>query len=202
MQRINLYHALPKVSKSELTPPLFIKICGGFLIFLLLLTLFQILHLFISKIHLAAINKQQIQFSKKIMEYTPIAADLALENEIAVLKKKQSNHQATFDLLLQYVQMQKKEKFSRYFLALSRDIVPNVWLRTINVSGQGSQITLTGTAIASDELVLFYQHLKKDRIFEHHVFKTFSIKPSLKRKGIIDFIISTEQEAATGTSHP
>lgn len=165
-QQVNLYFALPKRFIIKLPFYSIVNIC-------LILTLglagisayaywqkrdvdLAIKGLESTKINIVTqIGKMKMQYGKK-------GIDLQLARDV----KRLTQTVAMQNYIFKTLENPASKGFLTYFDALSKQVVPNLWLTKIDITEGGKKINLIGEAYSLNLITLFVKNLQKDKAFK------------------------------------
>ncbi len=91
--------------------------------------------------------------------------------------------------------------FSSYFLALSNQAIPGVWLSALYLDGQQQLINIEGSTFKPEKIPYFLQQLQKEPIFNGHTFAKLAMQKSEEIPNQIDFKLSTTLDAPDKKDH-
>ncbi|TAN65171.1 MAG: hypothetical protein EPN17_17420 [Methylobacter sp.] len=91
--------------------------------------------------------------------------------------------------------------FSNYLLALSKQSIPEVWLRELYIDEQQQIINIEGSTFKPDKIPYFLQQLQKEPIFNGRSFAKLIMQKSKEIPDQIDFKLSTTLEAIDKKDH-
>tara|TARA_R110000868_G_scaffold290766_5_gene550935 strand:+ start:2157 stop:2759 length:603 start_codon:yes stop_codon:yes gene_type:complete len=111
-------------------------------------------------------NKQQTlaayqaDFKKLKEKFPQLFFSDDINESVKKFKQEMAAQQSIINML------SKRIPFSDDLLALSRTIVPNVWLTSIMIEKNGDDVIITGDSIGTANLHKFIANLEKDKIFK------------------------------------
>jgi hypothetical protein len=91
--------------------------------------------------------------------------------------------------------------FSRYFSALARQSIPDVWLRTIYINAQTNNLELQGSTYTAEKIPVFIQKLQNESVFQGKHFEKLIITQSKESENQIDFTVSSTAEPLEQENH-
>jgi len=91
--------------------------------------------------------------------------------------------------------------FSRYFSALARQSIPDVWLRTIYINAQTNNLELQGSTYTAEKIPIFIQKLHNESVFQGKHFEKLIITQSKESENQIDFTVSSTTEPLEQENH-
>lgn len=116
------------------------------------------------------VNDGQRKLAHFTEEYSLQHSDQQLQGEVQRLEKLVSE-QGELVAVMQSGALGKSAGYSEYMRAFSRQVVPGLWLTGFKLSGDGSQVSLTGGVVNPDLLPEYIQRLRSERVMQG---KTFS----------------------------
>lgn len=108
-------------------------------------------------------------------EFSPQQTDQALQDEIQQLEKKLSAQTELIETLKSSAGG-NTAGYSEYLRAFSRQVVQGLWLIGFKVSGDGSEISLSGATLNPELLPVYIQRLGKEKIMHGKTFSTLQIQ--------------------------
>lgn len=134
---------------------------------------------------------EQARLATHSAGYSPAQANQLLENELQQLEKK--SDEAT-DLLeaLRSGTVGNTTGFSEYMRALSRQVVPGLWLTNFKMTGNA--ISLSGGVIAPELVPNYIQKLGRETAMQGKNFSNLEIKASKDTKYLEFTLYSTHDE--------
>jgi len=109
---------------------------------------------------------------KKVETLTPQGTIQSLEVEVEQLKKEKERKLQVKDLLIG-TDLGNIAGFSQHLEGLAKEIVPNVWLTSINIEDGGKSLGLLGGAMDPKLVPQYLQKLSNERSFAGSEFRTF-----------------------------
>jgi len=91
--------------------------------------------------------------------------------------------------------------FSRYFIALARQSIPQIWLTRININGDQHTIDIKGSTYQAKNTAIFLQKLQNERVFQGRSFAKLLITQSDRSNNQLNFIINTSDELLAKKDH-
>ena len=95
----------------------------------------------------------------------------------------------------------QNQGFSRYFSALARQSIPDVWLTTIYINGQTNNLQLQGSTYIPEKIPVFIQKLHNEPVFQGKHFKKLIMKQVEEPENQIDFTVSSTTEPLKQENH-
>jgi len=84
--------------------------------------------------------------------------------------------------------------FSRYFIALARQSIPQVWITAISINGDQQTIDIKGSTYQAKNTAVFLQKLQHEAIFQGRSFAKLIITQSDESNNQLNFTINTSDE--------
>ena len=91
--------------------------------------------------------------------------------------------------------------FSRYFSALARQSISDVWLRTIYINGQTNNFKLEGSTYIAEKIPVFIQKLRNESVFQGKHFEQLKMSQAEESENQIDFTVSSTTEPLEQENH-
>jgi Tfp pilus assembly protein PilN len=147
-------------------------------------------------------KQQVIEELGNLKKITPKVINHSLETDVENLKKAKER-KLQVKKLLSSTKMDNIKGFSGYMEGLSNEIIPNVWLTSINISDGGRNFGLQGSTLDPRLVPRFIQRLSSEQSFAGSEFKIFAIKdpegeidkkdrqPKTSVPHYVDFVIQT-----------
>lgn len=191
-QEINLFKPLAAAPppKTFLSTKLFVfcnAVIVGMFVLIYIFSSLNVYHLRSQKNKLVAqADELQKKFYDIKKKYPPIFFSENVTESINQLKQKLESRAKILDTL------SKNIPFSKHLIALSKIIVPNVWLTDISITSNGNEITLKGKSIRMDNLQAFLGNVLRDKLFAEYALNVKNIENSSKTdaNGILNFEIT------------
>jgi len=203
IQQINLYQNVLKKNKSQTA----INPLHGLLALGILLIGCSIYLLF----NMNATKNSLHQARQQLLETETQIADLKVKYPEAktnpLLTQEINRSQGMLSSLSQIVhlltnkQSDQTQGFSRYFLALSRQNISEVWLSNIAINGKESSLTLQGSTYNAEKIPLLLQKLQHESIFQGKNFAKLVISQAEESTGKINFTVSSTDETLEQAHH-
>jgi Tfp pilus assembly protein PilN len=198
-QQVNLYKALPENLAMHLPFKSIIQLCLILLSGLLLISTF----LFWEKKQIA--SKIKYVVDEKInaaMQIVELKKKFSADTRNILLAKEIKQLQQTVDIEQKILNVLKDPSamgFSKYFVALAEQIVPDLWLTRIEILDGGKKLTLTGKAYSIKLISRFVDNLKRDIRFKNKKVMLSKAEQSIAmesgtNKREVDFIVSIQEE--------
>ena len=91
--------------------------------------------------------------------------------------------------------------FSRYFSALARQSISDVWLTNIYINGQTNNLQLQGSTYIAEKIPVFIQKLHNESVFQGKHFKKLIMSQAEEPENQIDFTVSSTTELLEHENH-
>lgn len=91
--------------------------------------------------------------------------------------------------------------FSRYFSALARQSISDVWLRTIYINAQTNNLELQGSTYIAEKIPVFIQKLHNETVFQGKHFEKLTMSQAEASENQIDFTVSSTTEPLEQKNH-
>jgi len=205
IQQVNLYHHFAKQKQAA---PVFHQYLYG-LIFATLLLIGFSLYLWVSlksnqtDLQLAKQNLQNVEKQINLLQqqYPKQTIDSRITQEIAEQQKILSSLSQVIHLLNDK-DSDQSQGFSRYFSALARQSIADVWLSNIHINAGTQSLLLKGSTFYSGKVPVFLKNLQLEATFQGKSFENLIMLQAEKNLSQLNFTISTvsiseESEAET-----
>lgn len=116
------------------------------------------------------LNDEQLRVARFAEEFSAQGSDQLLQAEIQKLET-QVNEQAELVAVMQSAALGNSAGYSEYMRAFSRQVVRGLWLTGFTLSGDGTQVSLSGGVVNPDLLPEYIQRLRREAVMQG---KTFS----------------------------
>lgn len=194
IQEVNLYQATLNTNKTR---PVVNNYIYGLLLPLFLLIGSSAYLLFDQNNTSESIKKAQQQLSDAEIEveqlrihYPPRQTDSLITEEITRLQNILTSLSQVVYLLSEN-DSDQTQGFSRYFSALARQNIPDVWLTDIAIDAENNLISLQGSTFNTEKLPVFLQKLHQEPIFKGRTFEKLTISQAKEKSQQLDFHVST-----------
>jgi len=205
IQQVNLYKDSLKQGQSNVSSiNNYIYGLVTIIILLIAYSIFLFSELNTTKNNLQLAKQQLTEAESKIqllsIQYPKQQLNKLLPEEITHSKNKLNNLTQVINQLTDNTS-DSTQGFSRYFIALARQSIPQVWITTISVNGDQHTIDIQGSTYQAENTAVFLQKLQNERIFKGRSFAKLIITQSDKKDNQLDFIINTSDESLAKKDH-
>ncbi len=115
-------------------------------------------------------------------EFSPQRSREMLEEEAKRLEAQAAAQEAMLNLLKSGA-MGNTEGFSEYMRAFARQSVNGLWLTGFDITGDGTQMTLSGAALNPQLVPVYIQRLSKEKIMHGKTFDTLQMQQPKQEAG-------------------
>lgn len=91
--------------------------------------------------------------------------------------------------------------YSRYFTALARQGIADVWLSNIIMVGEYNSLKLQGSTYKAEKIPVFLQKLNNESVFQGRSFAKLIMTQAKEDEDMIDFTVSTTTEDLEKDDH-
>jgi hypothetical protein len=116
-------------------------------------------------------NTEQMRLARYVSEFSPQQSSLSLQDEVQRLEKQAAIQNQIIETLKSGA-VGNTTGYSEYMRAFSRQVVQGLWLTGFKVSGDASQISLSGGVTNPEMLPAYIQRLGRERIMKGKTFST------------------------------
>ena len=128
---------------------------------------------------------QQLALSKQIADFSPQRSNEALLDEIKNLEQQAKEQSGLVDAL-KTGGLGNSAGYSEYMRAFSRQVVPGLWLTGFSVSGDGTQLVLSGAVTHPDLLPQYIQRLRREAVMQGKNFAALQMQqPKADKSGVV-----------------
>ncbi len=120
-------------------------------------------------------NAEQVRFTRYAAEFSPQQSQRLLQDEVQRMER-QVTDQGTIIETLKSGAVGNTGGYSEYMRAFARQVVPGLWLTGFKITGDGSQISLSGGVVDPELLPVFIQRLGRERIMQGKTFSTLQMQ--------------------------
>lgn len=197
IQQINLYQDVLKLDQTKTVLNRFYFGLSTVVLFLLGFSLYLVSDLGSNRKMLQQAKQQltEVEFQLQLVkiQYPKQQINLLLTQEISKSKNILNNLYTVIDILTD-TESDQTQGFSRYFTALARQNIAEVWLSNIAVDGQNNTLRLKGRTYHAEKTPVFLQKLQNEPIFQGRNFAQLIMSQAEKDENMIDFTVSTTIE--------
>ena len=160
-QEINLYQHLKVVSPQKIILTWQRLWLGNiaFVGWLILVYLFSLWHVYYLERKKTHIQKQISLLQNEFLQVKGRYLPAFFSNNTDVLQKNILFQEKILETFT------NRTLFSQELMALSRNVVPNVWLTKIHIMDGGKTVTLKGESLSANQLQLYLQSIMREKIF-------------------------------------
>jgi len=203
IQQVNLYQEILRQNQSR---PLNVYLLGLMVIILLLIgmSVYITLDLNNTKNNLQQ-AKQQLREAETRIQLIQVQYPAQQINTL--LTQEISHSQNILVSLSQVIHLLTDKKsdhtqgFSRYFSALARQSISDVWLTTIYINGQTNNLQLQGSTYIPEKVPVFIQKLHNEPVFQGKHFKKLIMRQAEEPENQLDFTVSSTTELLEHEKH-
>lgn len=203
IQQINLYQDILNKNQSK---PVVNSYTYGLVLALLLLLGFSI-YLFIDQNNTKeSLQKAQQQLSDTEIEIQNLRIQYPQQQADPLITQEISRLQNILSSLSQVVYLLSDNKsdqtqgFSRYFSALARQSISDVWLTDISINTEQNNFSLKGSTFNTEKIPVFLKKLHQEPIFKGRTFSTLTMSQTKENSQQLDFFVSTIIKASEQTT--
>ena len=120
-------------------------------------------------------NSEQARLARYTAEFSPQLVNQALQDEVRRLEK-QVIDQAELIEIIKSGAVGNTTGYSEYMRAFSRQVVQGLWLTGFSVTGDATQISLSGAVLSPELLPTYIQRLGKEGIMQGKTFSTLQMQ--------------------------
>ncbi len=142
---------------------------------------------------------EQNRLARYAAEFSPQQAALALQNEVRGLEKQIAD-QAELIEIIKSGAVGNTTGYSEYMRAFSRQVAEGLWLTGFRITGDGSQISLSGAVLDPELLPAYIQRLNRESVMRGRTFATLQMRqPKAEGQGAapryVEFTLHSDGEA-------
>lgn len=136
------------------------------------------------------LNDTEIEVEQLRIQYPPRQTDPLITEEITRLQNILTSLSQVVYLLSEN-NSDQTQGFSRYFSALARQNIRDVWLTDIAIDAENNHISLQGSTFNTEKLPEFLQNLHQEPIFKGRTFEKLTVSQAKEKSQQLDFHVST-----------
>ncbi len=204
IQQINLYQ---NVLKPNQTKPMINRCFFSLIAAILLLigySIYLVVDLNSSKKNLQQakqeLSNSELQMALLKVQYPQQKTDPLLVQELSQSQNILNSLSGVIDLLTNN-KSDQTQGFSRYFMALARQSIADVWLSQIIMDAEKNMIILKGSTYKDEKIPDFLKKLNKETVLHGRNFAKLSMTQAKDDENLIDFMVSTSTEILEKTIH-
>jgi hypothetical protein len=194
IQQVNLYRHLGEQKQAK--PALNSYLYGSalFILILLGLSIYSYINMKQTKNSLQQarldIQNTETQVTTLHAQYPKQQLNTGITQKIS-LKQKILGDLSQIIHLLSNKESDQTQGFSRYFSALARQSIADVWLSGIHINADQQNLVLKGSTFYPGKTPLFLQNLQNEAVFKGKSFAKLEMMQAEKNDSQINFTIST-----------
>lgn len=127
------------------------------------------------------VNDGQLKFARFADEYSPQRANQMLQAEVQRLEML-VNEQEELVQVMSSGALGNSEGYSEYMRAFSRQLVQGLWLTGFSVSGDGTQVSLSGGVMNPGLLPEYVQRLRREDVMQGKTFSALQMQQAAPDK--------------------
>lgn len=120
-------------------------------------------------------NTEEARLARLTAEFSPQRANQALQEEVRRMEQ-QVTDQAELIEIIKSGAVGNITGYSEYMRAFSRQVVQGLWLTGFRVTGDATQISLSGAVLSPELLPTYIQRLGKESIMQGKIFSTLQMR--------------------------
>ena len=134
-------------------------------------------------------TSDQMRLARYVEEFSPQQSNQSLQNEVQRLEKQTAVQNEIIETL-KSGSVGNATGYSEYMRAFSRQLVQGLWLTGFKVSGDASQISLSGGVLDPESLPAYIQRLGRERIMKGKTFSTLIMQQPKADEGTGQKVVS------------
>ena len=204
IQQVNLYQEI--LQQNSIRPVINRYIIGSTVVILLLIgmSIYSAINLNNTKNSLQQTKQRLIEAETRVqllqVQYPKRQMNTLLTQEIS----RSQNILASLSRVIHLLTDKKSDQtqgFSRYFSALARQSIPDVWLTTIYINAQTNNLQLQGSTYIAEKTPVFIQKLHNESVFQGKHFEKLVMNQVEEPENQIDFTVSSTTEPLEQENH-
>jgi len=120
-------------------------------------------------------NAEEVRLARFTAEFSPQQANQALQEEVRRTEKQVAD-QAELVEIIKSGAVGNTTGYSEYMRAFARQVVQGLWLTGFRVTGDATQISLSGKVLSPELLPAYIQRLGKESIMQGKTFSTLQMQ--------------------------
>ena len=120
-------------------------------------------------------NAEEVRLARFTAEFSPQQASQALQEEVRRMEKQVAD-QADLVEIIKSGAVGNTTGYSEYMRAFSRQVVPGLWLTGFRVTGDATQISLSGKVLSPELLPAYIRRLGRENIMQGKAFSTLQMQ--------------------------
>lgn len=195
IQQINLYQDKKKADLNLQNVGSYLLILGITLLFFTAASGYLFWQVNVSQSQLQQLQQQLSQAKSQVKalqaKYPVQKPNQQLIKQLSDAEALLSNYKQASNILTE-TDSATTQGFSRYFTALARQAIADIWLTHIFIDAEQQQLTLQGLTYNPDSIPLLLQGYQKESIFNGLSFAKLNIESSEQDTEEMSFSISTQ----------
>jgi len=204
IQQVNLYQEI--LQQNSVRPVINRYIIGSTVVILLLIgmSIYSAVNLNNTKNSLQQAKQQLREAETRVqllqVQYPKKQINTLLTQEISRSQNILASLSRVIHLLTDK-ESDQTQGFSRYFSALARQSIPDVWLTTIYIDAQTNNLQLLGSTYIAEKIPAFIQKLHNESVFQGKHFERLIMSQVEESENQIDFTVSSTTEPLEQENH-
>lgn len=120
-------------------------------------------------------NAEEVRLARFTAEFSPQQASHALQEEVRRVEKQVAD-QAELVEIIKSGAVGNTAGYSEYMRAFARQVVQGLWLTGFRVTGDATQISLSGKVLSPELLPAYIRRLGKENIMQGKTFSTLQMQ--------------------------
>jgi hypothetical protein len=127
-------------------------------------------------------NTEQTRLARLTAEFSPQQVNQQLQDELAATEKKLAEQTELVEALKSGT-LGNALGYSDYMRAFARQVVQGLWLTGFRISGDATQVSLSGGVLSPELLPAYIQRLSKEAVMRGKTFSTLQMKQPVSATG-------------------
>ena len=127
------------------------------------------------------VNDGQLKLARFAEEYSPQRSNQILQAEVNRLEMLVGEQEELVQVMSSGA-LGNSEGYSEYMRAFSRQLVQGLWLTSFNVSGDGTQVSLSGGVMNPGLLPEYIQRLRREDVMQGKTFSALQMRQAAPSK--------------------
>lgn len=120
-------------------------------------------------------NAEEVRLARFTAEFSPQQASQALQEEVRRMEKQVADQSELVEIIKSGA-VGNTDGYSEYMRAFSRQVVQGLWLTGFRITGDATQISLSGKVLSPELLPAYIQRLGKENIMQGKTFSTLRMQ--------------------------
>ena len=120
-------------------------------------------------------NAEEVRLARFTAEFSPQQASQALQEEVRRMEKQVAD-QADLVEIIKSGAVGNTAGYSEYMRAFSRQVVQGLWLTGFRITGDATQISLSGKVLSPELLPAYIRRLGRENIMQGKAFSTLQMQ--------------------------